>query len=124
MPQGLTGTEAEQWADRRMVELLPMAIAEFEYLLRYGDEAQRERAASKVLDANGRGKREAMMGGSQPIIILTGVNPSSVPWAQTRPAQVIDVQTVSAPAPERAQSVPAQRVPSSVAEAEVTDAQE
>lgn len=77
----LGGEEAEKWADEKIVTLLPKAVAELEYQLEYGSDEQRERAANKVLDANGRGKQDKAGAGSAPIILLN-VQPGQVPWAK------------------------------------------
>lgn len=84
VPEKLEGAAAEEWADKRLVELLPSAVADVEWDLKYGDDAQRANARKQVLDATGRGKREMGGGGSQPIIMLvgTGVGPGAQPWLQ------------------------------------------
>ena len=77
----LEGTDAENWADQKIVKLLPKAVAELEYQLEYGSDEQRERAANKILDATGRGKTERGGAGTAPIILLN-MAPGQVPWAQ------------------------------------------
>lgn len=90
LPFHLTGVEAENWADKRLVELLPDAVAELQYQLQLGDDGMRERAAARILDANGRGKKDNGNQGGNPIIIIGGV---TLPWAQPAKAkaQVVDV---------------------------------
>lgn len=69
---------AEEWAQMRLIQLAPDAVAELEYQLQYGDDSQRAAAARDVLDANGMRRREAMQGGGQTIILHMG---GSLPWA-------------------------------------------
>lgn len=96
VPTGLTGADAEAYADKKLVDLLPFAVAEYEYQLLFGDEGQRERAAAKILDATGRGKREASAQANSPIIIVNAggnAGVQSLPWVQGH------AKVVSAPAP-------------------------
>lgn len=91
-PTGLQGVEAEKWADSKLVEMLPLAVAEVEYQLKFGDDAQREKAAGKVLDATGRGKKE-QQGNSAPTIILVGAGTGGAlnyPWMKRAASAVID----------------------------------
>jgi hypothetical protein len=83
-PTKLQGADAEEWGDKKLVELVPEAVAELEYQLKLGDDEQRFRAAKQVLDSTGRGKREVGAGGSSPIIMLVGAGPGPVqaPWVQ------------------------------------------
>jgi hypothetical protein len=82
VPEGLKGDAAEQWADARMVELLPLAVADIEYDLIAGSPDQRAKARQQVLDATGRSKREAAAGTTAPIVMLVG-SVAQVPWAQS-----------------------------------------
>jgi hypothetical protein len=82
LPEGLEGEAAEKWADKKIVELLPLAVSELEYQLKYGSDEQRERATAKVLDANGRGKAEKAVGANQQIIINFPGGQAALPWAQ------------------------------------------
>lgn len=75
----LEGAEAEEWADAKILTLLPRAVSEIEWGLRFGDADTRARAASKVLDATGRGKKENGAMSVAPIILLQG---SQIPWLQ------------------------------------------
>jgi len=79
MPQGLEGADAEEWADKKAVELLPSAMAQIEYDLLYGDDSQRREAARDVLDMTGRRRRDG--GGSvTPTIILNLGGGNMLPW--------------------------------------------
>jgi len=88
-PSDLHGADAEEFADKKIVHLLPAAVAELEFQLKFGDDKQRMDAATKVLDATGRGKREMLNGGSGPLIILTGNSVIQPPWR--KPSATIDV---------------------------------
>lgn len=76
-PQDLTGSDAEEWADARITSLLPLAVSEIEWGLKFGDDDMRARAASKIMDATGRGKKENGSNATAPIILLQG---TSIPW--------------------------------------------
>lgn len=91
VPKDLNGADAEEWADRKAVELLPAALAEIEYQLYYGDDAQRREAARDVLDMTGRRRRE-VGGNMAPTIVLN--MPGYAPWEKVVNAEV----TVGAPA--------------------------
>lgn len=75
IPEGLDGALAEEWADRELVNLLPVAVANLKHDLLYGDERARSEATDKVLRANGRSQRESLTGGGQTIILNIGSNP-------------------------------------------------
>jgi hypothetical protein len=91
VPKGLKGAEAEAWADAKLQELLPWAVAEKEFQLKHGDDEQRSRAADRVLEANGRGKKEGAPPVTQPIVVvLHGSGGSAqLPWSK---GKVIDAQ--------------------------------
>lgn len=75
----LKGGEAEEYAQRKLVDLLPQAVTELEQQLTYGDDKQRIEAARDVLDANGMRRREQVGNMVPPIVLnFTGV----LPWMQ------------------------------------------
>lgn len=82
-PTGLTGDEAEKWADGKLVSLLPIAVAQIERSLKYGTEDQKDKAADKILNATGRGKREALGQSTPPIVIQLSGGGINLPWRQT-----------------------------------------
>lgn len=84
VPQGLTDAAAEEWADKKLINLLPDAIAEAEYRLKLGDDDQRWSAAKQILESTGRGKKEAMNGGASPLVIINMGAGSKLPWS-TKP---------------------------------------
>jgi hypothetical protein len=86
VPQGLAGAEAEEFADKKLIELLPYAVADLERDLKFGTDEQRVKARDKVLDATGRGKSDKAFGGGAPIIMLN-MTPGQIPWAQRVTAQ-------------------------------------
>jgi len=79
VPEGLKGGDAEEYAQKKLVDMLPQAVTELEHQLTYGDDKQRIDAARDVLDANGMRRRE-MAGNMVPPIVLNfnGV----LPWMQ------------------------------------------
>lgn len=73
------------WADKRGVQLLPLAIAEKEFMLKFGNDEQRERAADKVLAMNGRLNREGTVSGGAAIILhIGGEGGLQLPYAPKR----------------------------------------
>jgi hypothetical protein len=80
----MEGGEAEDWADKKLVSLLPEAVAELEYKLKFGDDDQREKAADKIMQATGRGKREGTGGGGSLFTVILGTTAEGapVPWMQ------------------------------------------
>lgn len=75
----LKGGDAEEYAQKRLVEMLPAAVTELEHQLTYGDDKQRIDAARDVLDANGMRRREQAGNMVPPIVLnFTGV----LPWMQ------------------------------------------
>lgn len=83
LPAGLAGDAAQQWAQKKLVDLLPEAVASVAYDLRYGTDKVRAEAADKVLRANGLDKREAAGGGGGLIVLnLTGADTGKIPWLE------------------------------------------
>lgn len=81
---------AEDWAVRKKHSLVPYAVAELEYQLKYGDDTQRANAAKEVLDRTGHGKQDkSNLGGA--VIILTGGS-IQLPWAQGATSAVKTVE--------------------------------
>lgn len=87
VPQNLEGQAAEEYADKKLVKLLPLAAAELEWQLKYGSDSMRRHAMKDVLEATGRSRREALAGGTAPIIILTGGQVTVPPWSTNRAQQ-------------------------------------
>lgn len=95
VPDGLQGADAEAYADKRLVEMLPYAAAELEFQLRYGDDNQRGRAANEVMDRTGRSKKDG--GGHVGPLMVINVGPDgmSLPWLKrTDKAPVVEAKTV------------------------------
>lgn len=86
VPKGLKGDKAAQWAQEKMVELLPEAVANVAHDLRYGTDRQREAATDKVLRANGMDKKDAGTGSTGGLIILQlgsdAAQKEQIPWLQ------------------------------------------
>lgn len=82
LPDGLTGEAATQWAQEKLVDLLPEAVASLAYDLRYGAPKVRAEAADKVLRANGVDRREAAVGGGGLIVLNIGTGGSNLPWLE------------------------------------------
>lgn len=87
-PKGEEAKDPEAWADKRIPELLIDAVAEIEWRLLYGDDEQRNEAAMAVLNATGRGKREALQAGANTLVLNLAPG-QTLPWA--RPTGQIDV---------------------------------
>ena len=82
LPAGLEGEAATTWAQNKLVELLPEAVASVAHDLRYGNDKVRAEAADKVLRANGLDKREASPGGGGLIVLNLGSAGAEIPWLQ------------------------------------------
>lgn len=76
----MSGEDAETWAQNKAVELLPTALGEVEFRLKFGTDDQRYEAAKDVLDMNGMRKRDALASGGNTIILNIGSN--GTPWAK------------------------------------------
>lgn len=94
MPQDLEGAAAEAWADAKMVNLTPLALAELEYQLVLGDNDERWRAAKQVLESTGRGKKEQSVNGASPILIINGAALIK-PWSKEKPAIITEGEIVN-----------------------------
>lgn len=81
----MEGAEAEQWADRKLVKLLPEAVALLEFDLKYGDDDAKARAAQEIRNATGRGRKDSG-GGASAIFNVVMQAPASgappMPWMQ------------------------------------------
>ncbi len=91
IPVDLKGADAEKYFDDEIVNMLPFAVGVLKKQLHFGTEEQQERAATKVMDANGRGKREAG-GTTAPSIIINmvqadGSTGMKLPWRKDSPAE-------------------------------------
>ncbi len=60
------------WVDKKALSLLPIAVLEKEYQLKYGDDDQREKAADSVLKMTGRIQREGQVSGGATIVLNMG----------------------------------------------------
>ena len=75
------------WTDKRTLQLLPIAVAEKEYQLRFGDDGQRERAADAVLKMTGRYQKEGALAGGASIVLMVGPGGMQLPYM---PKRIID----------------------------------
>lgn len=82
VPEGLQGADAEEWAQKEGVALLPAAVAELKYQLLYGDDKQRSEAARDVLSMNGMRNRES--GGNNAPTIILNIGGGPLPWEDKR----------------------------------------
>lgn len=83
MPNGLKGEEAAEWSEQKLKDMLPEAVAQVQWDLRFGNDKVKSEAADKVLRANGLDKREAGVSKAQPTIVLNISGGSvSAPWLQ------------------------------------------
>lgn len=76
--------DIKAWADRKAVEMLPAAMAEINFALKFGNDKQRQEAADRVLDMHGLRKREAQAGNHATIVLNLGgdkgVLEKQLPW--------------------------------------------
>lgn len=94
VPRALTGQEADEWIDRRLMELGVEAVAELEEQLKLGGPEDRRITAFRILDAIGKGKKENQP--LPPATIILQVAPNNLPWA--RETKTVEAQVVPAPA--------------------------
>ena len=81
VPAGLSADEALAWSQRKLQELLPEAVAELQFQLRYGNDKQRFEAVDRVLNANGVAKKEVANGPTGPTVIVNlGGDLAKVPF--------------------------------------------
>ena len=77
----LEGKDAEDWADQFIISELPGALAELAYQRRYSPNPRDRRdAALQFINSAGRGKKDAVVAGASPIIIMTGGAELVGPW--------------------------------------------
>ncbi len=95
VPKDLTGAAAEDFAVKKQLENLPVAVAEAEYRLKYGDDDQRWEAAKWFADATGHGKKETGQGGGSAVIIIQGMGTAGgqLPWMQKVEPKAIEAGT-------------------------------
>lgn len=91
VPEGLVGAEADEFVERRITELQPVAIAEVERQLRFGNDTERGKAARDLLDAGGHGKKDRLGVGANMIVINMGSSGSPPPLPYV--GEVIDAAT-------------------------------
>lgn len=97
LPKSLKGDEATKWAQDKLVELLPEAVASVAYDLRYGDDKRRSEATDKVLRANGMDKRDAPSNQGGLIVLNLGqAETGKVPWLQ-RMTAALEIKPSAAP---------------------------
>jgi len=90
VPEGLTGGDAETYVEARLTNLSVVAVAELERQLRFGTDTERGRAAERILDATGHGKKDRTGGSTQLIIVNGVVAGAPLPWAKRTDVQVVD----------------------------------
>lgn len=89
-PKDLTGAAADEYVERKITELQPIAIAEMEWQLRFGGDAERAKAARDILDAGGHGKKDRVGASANMIIIQMGNgSPPPLPYV----GEVVDAAT-------------------------------
>lgn len=82
LPEGLEGEAATEWAQKKIVALLPKAVAQIDYDLHFGSDSVKSLAADKILKANGMDRKEAMADAGRPTIILNIGSDTKAPWLE------------------------------------------
>lgn len=96
IPEGLEGAAAESYVEAKLTNLSVVAVAELEWQLRFGSDSERAKAAEKILDATGHGKKDRT-GGSTQLIIVNGVIAGApLPWAKPAEVKVVDASAAKA----------------------------
>lgn len=92
---GLKGDEAIKWSQDKMVELLPEAVANIAWNLRYGTTKERAEATDRVLRANGMDRRDVGPQSGGLIVLNLGNSTADVPWLKrVQPARPV-VETLA-----------------------------
>lgn len=84
-PRNLSADEAKAWAETKLQELLPEAVANIAWDLRYGTGKAQSDAVDRVLKANGMDKRDTGYVGTGGTIILnigSGPSEAKIPWLE------------------------------------------
>lgn len=95
-PEGLEGAAAESYVEQKLTNLSVVAVAELEWQLRFGSDAERMKAADKILDATGHGKKDRV-GSNTQLIIVNGFS-GVLPWAKAQEAKVVEAPKALPPA--------------------------
>lgn len=96
VPKNLKGENARQWAEQKLQELLPDAVASLSWDLKYGSDKARQDAVDKVLKANGMDKREGVQAQGGTIILNIGSGSTNIPWLdRVKPARPV-VEAITA----------------------------
>ena len=98
LKQDLNADDAVQWSQEALKRLLPEAVANIAWNLRYGDKKERETATQRVLSANGMDRREAAQQSSNTIVVNLGGATTNVPWLDRFVSSKTGV-TIDAPPP-------------------------
>lgn len=82
VPANLKGDEAVKWSQDKMVELLPEAVANIAWNLRFGTAKERAEATDKVLRANGMDRRDQGVQTGGLIVLNLNGGKTDIPWLQ------------------------------------------
>jgi hypothetical protein len=82
LPATLAGEKAVQWSQEKLTEMLPEAVANIQWDLRYGTAKERADATEAVLKANGVAQKEAAQGSAPTIVFHLGDSIKDVPFLQ------------------------------------------
>lgn len=81
--KNLRGDDAVKWAESKLVDLLPEAVTNVAWELRFGTDKQRSEATDRVLRANGMDRREAKDAAQSGLIVLNlSTQNENIPWLQ------------------------------------------
>ncbi len=83
-PEDADEVTINNWADKRANQNLPMAIAEKEYQLRFGNDDQRDKAADTFLRMTGRYQKEGAVSGGAAIILNISGEGMQLPYMPKR----------------------------------------
>lgn len=82
VPANLKGDDAVKWSQDKMVELLPEAVANIAWNLRFGNAKERAEATDRVLRANGMDKRDQGVQSGGLIVLNLNGGKTDIPWLQ------------------------------------------
>lgn len=78
--RNLTGDEAVEWGKQRLQDLVPEAVADLQFALRFGSTKERADARERILKANGLADKEAPQGQGGTVILNLGGNLEDAPF--------------------------------------------
>lgn len=78
--KNLSGDEAVEWGKQRLMDMVPEAVADLQFSLKYGTAKERAEARERVLRANGLADKEAPSASGGMVILNLGGSLEDTPF--------------------------------------------